>query len=426
MEPSRKPGSQDGIGDGNPITATSSNPPAEFARVGVPSPSIRYCRCGAGIARDRPWLPSVRRSATVEKPKGIHANPFDAITPSVLPKTAPHHLGPIAVPREAKRLLVANTHLKGVAHMRSCSPSVTAPLRSCDRRNLLVRLCVCMLLLWSPSASTSETARTSPENALPATIPRLEPLPEAPLFVSLEAAFSAEGEPDRRLFTEDMIQSLAKLEYVQRKVDVGKASAPAPATGTAPVAFRGAHLPYPSDQSCPLFTVSPSLELVEPLRSRETTADAIAVAKAIYRGRITAGLQGFFDGKPGTLLRVDLDETLRASDFYAPTDHLYVHYPYGVFAKDGVWFCGTQRGYDYRPAIGDSVFLFPTQRPRDLWESVLYLYPEEILAYTRDGLRGPLAEHDPVLQGVGTIEAARAHIEAILLKSSADQPKVQQ
>jgi len=90
-------------------------------------------------------------------------------------------------------------------------------------------------------------------------------------------------------------------------------------------------------------------------------------------------------GNPASVLTVEIDDTIRQSVEFTAGETLLVGYPYAAFAIGSDVFCSSDPRYDYRPTIGDRVFLFPHRGTVDEEYRLLIPEPEEILAATADG-----------------------------------------
>jgi hypothetical protein len=100
----------------------------------------------------------------------------------------------------------------------------------------------------------------------------------------------------------------------------------------------------------------PVMDRVVPKTNR-TLADLIANSKAIYLGRVQKIEPGFSEGVPQSLLRIKVDETLRAAPDERRESHLFLVYPWARFWLGDQPFCTGVAG-THEPAEGDQILFF--------------------------------------------------------------------
>lgn len=118
---------------------------------------------------------------------------------------------------------------------------------------------------------------------------------------------------------------------------------------------------------------------------RNSFAELHRHARDILVGTVADIDQGFVNGRPSSLLAVDVETTLRRSGEVAASDRLYVVSPYAVFRIGSTTFCRTEPSSPYRPQRGDRLLLLPVSGPIDEHSLLLWPEPEEIIAEKASG-----------------------------------------
>lgn len=101
-------------------------------------------------------------------------------------------------------------------------------------------------------------------------------------------------------------------------------------------------------------------------------------AEVIYLGKVVGFAEGFFAGGPGSLLTVQLQEVLRASDERQVGSEIYVYYPSAQFSIGGVNFWKSDPAFPERPAVGDRIFIADNRPSPDLRGSTVIPRAEAI------------------------------------------------
>ena len=100
-------------------------------------------------------------------------------------------------------------------------------------------------------------------------------------------------------------------------------------------------------------------------RRNQNLTDLTLSAEAIYRGTIRARDAGFIEGRVGSLLFVEIDETLKAPGERPVVKQLFVEYPFADFQIGDMLFCLRPDRTPAVPEEGDSILVFVLFPPTD-------------------------------------------------------------
>lgn len=112
-----------------------------------------------------------------------------------------------------------------------------------------------------------------------------------------------------------------------------------------------------------------------------TLSSLIARSRSILRGSIRTVDFGFDGGVPGSLLSVQVSETIKGSP---PSGLLYVLYPVARFRIGPLRFCNASKGFEPRP--GDEILLFDFTGPVDRDDVLFAPRLQQILFESRNGV----------------------------------------
>ncbi len=112
-----------------------------------------------------------------------------------------------------------------------------------------------------------------------------------------------------------------------------------------------------------LAAISVSAEIPDLLRSRSNpTAPPIWVsaenALLIIAGKITNVRQGFYAGKPTSLLTIEAPQFLKHLDGFSATTEVHISFPHAAISVGGYSFCTHEPSFPSRPESGDEVLMF--------------------------------------------------------------------
>jgi hypothetical protein len=128
----------------------------------------------------------------------------------------------------------------------------------------------------------------------------------------------------------------------------------------------------------------------ELLVSRDTAAENVQNAKAIYLGRIKSVKPGFFLGMPGSLLELGELVTLKTtSAFVSVQESVLVRHPYAHFTAGGVEYCRETRATALAPEVGDRVLVFAFDDPVDEAGQLIYSNLEDLIIARGGDVRIP-------------------------------------
>ena len=230
------------------------------------------------------------------------------------------------------------------------------------------------------------------------------------LWVSAEEA-TRNGELQEKYFRPSTIQALQKIEKLNREMGVGRTEGMLP---NDPRLKRGDDAPYLDEDLCGVMNII--FDHSENYKKRDDFESLVKYSLDVIEGKVVEITQGFFGGNPGSLLKVDIAGSHRKSGAYAPLSSIYVAYRYAVFTVGSNFYCYKDPRFNYRPRIGDRVFLFPSQEPRDRHARLIIPEREEIIAQRTDGSFFAEEEiaQDELLVGVESFEDLRRRIHLIL------------
>lgn len=228
-----------------------------------------------------------------------------------------------------------------------------------------------------PSASAAEVSRR---------IQHVEPMFDEPIWLAAEEAVDESGQLDRNL--------LPRL--------------------VAGIERRPTLAPHQCVYFGPLEAEPRSLE--DGFRPNRTLTDLTAHSRAIYVGKVVEIENGFYFQRPGTLLQVRLEGTLKRSSTFDPDDHLLIHYPAAEFEAGGYRFCKEDSRYLPRPAVGDRILVFADRPPFDRDRILISPGPNTIFVQPqgKDVAVPSQVKHAVDLQDVRDLAALTNRIESIL------------
>lgn len=137
-----------------------------------------------------------------------------------------------------------------------------------------------------------------------------------------------------------------------------------------------------NDEPCSLF-IGRSVDDPDP-KPAGSLDELIENSLGIYQGRITGRDLGFFDGSPGTLLRLQVETSWKSYPGYSDKT-LYIFYPVGQINLGGEMLCGRNPGYSFRPEIGDRLLLFGYYTPLDTSRALIFPEAEHLFFEDRQG-----------------------------------------
>lgn len=164
----------------------------------------------------------------------------------------------------------------------------------------------------------------------------------------------------------------------------------------------------------PSETDAPNLE--DGFRPNRTLSDLSTYSRAIYVGEVVEIEDGFYFQRPGALLEIRLEGTLKRSSTFQPEDHLLVHYPAADFEAGGYRFCKEDHRYLPRPRVGDRVLVFADRPPFDRDRILISPGPTTIFVQPRgEDLAVPSqAKEAADLQGLVDLAGLTGRIRSIL------------
>lgn len=198
----------------------------------------------------------------------------------------------------------------------------------------------------------------------------------APLWVSVEAATTADGVIDWDLLGE---KARTIFNGVEAQPEVSYT-----VYQQAPEMVGVVEVRNPDGTTTHWHHYGPSSQEISTSRW-PSLADMAREAHAIYLGTVTAVGEGFLGGEPGSLLTVDLAETLYESDRYQAGDEIYVYYPYARFSLGGLHFWKETPGYPKRPEVGDRVLVSANRFPPDAGRRTILPHQDGFFLERRSG-----------------------------------------
>lgn len=120
-------------------------------------------------------------------------------------------------------------------------------------------------------------------------------------------------------------------------------------------------------------------------KSPSTLDELVRSSNAIYEGKVSAIVPGFFDGQPSSLLRVEVTNALKSSPAYDPAAGLYVPYAAANFTIGTTRFCARPMYSDHEPRLGDRVLIFALHPPADDRGRLLHIESGDLLFASADG-----------------------------------------
>lgn len=198
-----------------------------------------------------------------------------------------------------------------------------------------------------------------------------------PLFVPAALA----GQPDGKVAWQ-ILGPLARRIYHS----VAEAPRlPAPAVRPGEPELLGAPDPYYSRPlSTCLYYAPGSFE--DPGRAPEQTLRAAAGgARGIYQGRVVSINEGFFGGDIGSVIDLEIQETLKPFAEVAQTKRLYLYFPAASFRIGSTSFCKADPAYPPRPEIGDDLLVFIRRPPLDEDRRILLPEPDGVFIQKSSG-----------------------------------------
>jgi hypothetical protein len=149
-------------------------------------------------------------------------------------------------------------------------------------------------------------------------------------------------------------------------------------------------------------------------RRNSSLKDLVLYSEAIYRGTLRARDFGFVQGMVGSLLLVEIEETLKAPENRPVPSQLFFEYPFADFRIGEMLFCLRPDRAPAVPEVGDSVLLFVLFPPTDRG-LVIDSRSEEILFESSEGaLSLPVKfRSDPSTQGLKSLAEAEKEIARI-------------
>ncbi len=117
----------------------------------------------------------------------------------------------------------------------------------------------------------------------------------------------------------------------------------------------------------------------------QTLTASLATARGVVRGRVVAVTPGFFGGDVGSLVDLEVEETLKASSEIAGGKHLRLYYPVTSFRAGSFSFCKADPAYPALPGIGDDVLVIHRRPPLDEERKILLPEPDGIFVQKANG-----------------------------------------
>lgn len=150
--------------------------------------------------------------------------------------------------------------------------------------------------------------------------------------------------------------------------------------------------------------------------------DLTANSLAILRGTVTARGGGFFAGRAGLLLEVEVSETLKRSERFWHGDRVWVYYPVGEFRLGEARICKSDPRWPAPPEVGDPILLFPQAAPYD--NAGLTILPDsdgfEVLLEQGDGVFVPQRlANDGRVVGARSLDEIAAAVRQLLARDTA-------
>ncbi len=189
----------------------------------------------------------------------------------------------------------------------------------------------------------------------------------APLFVPAALAGRADGSIDWQLLglgAKQIYRSVAEAPRL-----------PAPVIRPGEPVLLGAPDPYYSRPISTCLYYAPGSFEDSGRGPAKTLLDAASGSSGIYQGRVVAITEGFFGGDIGSLIDLEIQQTLKPFAEVAQGRRLRLYYPVAAFRIGSTGFCKADLDYPPRPEIGDDMLLFVRQPPLD--EGRQILMPEE-------------------------------------------------
>ncbi len=226
-----------------------------------------------------------------------------------------------------------------------------------------------------------------------------------PLFVSAGVAGRADGSMDWQLLgskAERIFQSVAEAPKL-----------PAPAIRPGEPSLLGAPDPYYSRPLADCLYYAPG-SLENPGRAPEQTLrSAASGARGIFQGRVVSVTEGFFGGDIGSLIDLEVEETIKTFAEVKSSRTLRLYYPAASFRAGSTSFCKFDPGFPPRPEIGDDLLVFVRRPPLDEERRILLPELDGVFIQKLDGkLSLPSSiQKDPsvvALKGMSSLTASVA------------------
>lgn len=241
-----------------------------------------------------------------------------------------------------------------------------------------------LALLVSASLLGGSTDGGGPPSEIPLRIPRSEPsVVELPAWVSARAIHSENG----FLVNWDLVPF-----HYRRSYETANRERLAKCPETPTKFFRSNHG-----------------------RRNQSLTDLALSSEAIYRGRVRARDAGFIEGRIGSLLLVEIDETLKAPGGRPAVEQLFVEYPFADFRISDMLFCLRPDRTPAVPEVGDSILVFLLFPPTDRGLVVGSRSEESLFETAAGALSLPASlRGDPSSQRLKTLADAEERIARIL------------
>jgi len=114
-------------------------------------------------------------------------------------------------------------------------------------------------------------------------------------------------------------------------------------------------------------------------------ADLSRESSAVVRGVVRSFGNGFFEGRPGVLLRAELLTSLRTSSRFSPVSHFFVFLPQADFYLREDRVCAKDNRFPSRPSVGEQILVFVYADPQDRPQLIIAPTPTEILVEDHSG-----------------------------------------
>jgi hypothetical protein len=214
-------------------------------------------------------------------------------------------------------------------------------------------------------AGSAQTTR------IPDVIPHPNPEIAEPMWVSASRAVTEDGDLDGQMLAES---SKRNLEAVARKNQQAKVDA------------RAESLAAVAD--CQIFTG----RVVEHFRPNRSLDDLVAHADAVIDAKAVEVTQGFFNGTPGSLFRLDDVSWLRPFEVPVGEGPIFAFYPQAAIPTRNGYICAKAINSTIPPTVGDRLLIFPMiDAARTEAGTIIIAEPsrEIVVNGERDGFRAP-------------------------------------